>query len=85
MADENKKEVIEEGYGMSRIARGRLPKMQALSGAFAIGIARKNKDPLFDRMIRFKKAYKVVKKQILAKYGIKGKMAARKAATLHKA
>ena len=77
------KKVIEEGYGRSLIARGRLPKMQALSGAFAVGIARKSKDPLYERMLRFKKAYKVIKKQILAKYGTKGKMAARAAATKH--
>jgi hypothetical protein len=80
---EQEKEVIEEAYGRSLIARGRLPKMQALSGAFAIGIARKSNDPLYDRMIRFKKAYKVIKKQILAKYGTKGKMAARAAAMKH--
>jgi hypothetical protein len=84
MADQEK-EVIEEGYGRSMIARNRVEKMSALSGAFAIGIARKNKDPMFDRMIRFKKAYKVVKKQLMMKYGMKGKMAARVAATAHKA
>jgi len=81
MAEQEK---ITEGYQTSRVLRGRQAKMGALSGAFAIGIARKNKDPLYDRMIRFKKAYKVVKKQLLMKYGMKGKMAARTAATLHK-
>jgi len=83
MAEQETK-VIEEAYGRSMIARNRGEKMAALSGAFAVGIARKNKDPLYDRMIRFKKAYKVVKKQILMKYGMKGKMAARVAATAHK-
>ena len=80
----SKQENINEGYQTSHMLRGRIDKMAALSGAFAIGIARKNKDPLYDRMIRFKKAYKVIKKQLLVKYGMKGKMAARTAATAHK-
>jgi hypothetical protein len=32
-------------------------------------------------MIRFKKAYKLTKKQLVTKYGMKGLMAARQAAT----
>jgi hypothetical protein len=81
MSDEK---IIEEGYKTSTIKRDRLKKMGALKGAFAISIARANKDPLFERMIKFKKAYKVVKKQLLMKYGMKGQMAARKAAIAHK-
>lgn len=77
-------EQINESYGTSRIARGRLQKMGALKGAFAISIARSSNDPLYARMIKFKKAYKVIKAQIMRKYGIKGQMAARKAATAHK-
>ena len=77
-------EIIKEGYQTTRVARTRIEKMSALSGAFAIGIARKNKDPMYDRMIRFKKAYKVIKKQLMMKYGMKGKMAARAAAIAHK-
>ena len=61
-------ENINEGYQTSHLLRNRLQKMDALTGAFAVGIARRNKDPLYDRMIRFKKAYKVIKKQLLMKY-----------------
>ena len=81
MSDEK---VIEEGYGTSKISRGRLQKMGALKGAFAVSIARSSKDPLYERMMKFKKAYKVVKAQIMRKYGIKGQMAARNAATKRK-
>jgi hypothetical protein len=82
---EEKKEIIEEGYTTSRIARSKVEKMSALKGAFAIGIAREKKDPLFDKMIRFKKAYKVTKKQLIMKYGGKAAVAARQAAFKHKA
>lgn len=81
MTDEK---IVTEGYGTTRIARTRIEKMGALKGAFAISIARSQKDPLYERMIKFKKAYKVVKAQLMRKYGIKGQMAARKAAIAHK-
>jgi ribosomal protein S17 len=58
--------------------------MAALKGAFAVKIAREKKDPLFEKMIRFKKAYKVTKKQLLMKYGGKATLAARAAAMAHK-
>lgn len=74
------KKIIEESYKTSTIKRDRMRKMEALKGAFAVSIARAKKDPLFDRLIRFKKAYKLVKKQLMAKYGMKGQMAARSAA-----
>lgn len=68
-------------FKISTIKRGKFEKMSALAGAFAVKIAREKKDPLYDKMIRFKKAYKMIKKQIISKYGAKGKMAARIAAT----
>ncbi len=71
------KEVINESYGRSMIARGRNEKINALKGAFAVKIAREKNDPLYTKMIRFKKAYKLVKKQLITKYGMKGLMAAR--------
>lgn len=67
-------------YGKSMIMRGRQEKIAALRGAFAVKIAREKKDPLYDKMIRFKKAYKLVKKQLIMKYGTKATMAARAAA-----
>jgi len=76
-------EQITEGYVTSRVARTKIEKMAALKGAFAIKIAREKKDPLFDKMIRFKKAYKLTKKQLMMKYGSKGLMAARGAALKH--
>ena len=81
MSDEK---IINEGYGTSTFKRTRVEKMGALKGAFAISIAKANHDPLVDRMMKFKKAYKVVKAQLMRKYGMKGQMAARKAALAHK-
>lgn len=78
------KKVITEGFTTSRIARSKVEKLAALGGAFAVKIARERKDPLFEKMIRFKKAYKVTKKQIMMKYGGKAKVAARAAALAHK-
>jgi len=69
--------VIEEGYKTSKINRNRQVKIAALKGAFAVKIAREKNDPLFTKMIRFKKAYKLTKKQVLMKYGMKGLQAAR--------
>lgn len=77
MSDEK---VLNEAFGRSMIARGRIEKIAALRGAFAVKIAREKKDPLYTKMIRFKKAYKLTKKQLITKYGMKGLMAARQAA-----
>lgn len=76
----SEEKIIEESYGRSMIARGRLEKIAALKGAFAVKIAREKNDPLYTKMIRFKKAYKLTKKQLITKYGMKGLMAARSAA-----
>jgi hypothetical protein len=67
-------------YGKSLIARGKGEKIAALTGAFAIKIAREKKDPLYEKLIRFKKAYKLTKKQLITKYQGKAKLAARAAA-----
>lgn len=67
-------------FTTSMVKRTKIEKMSALAGAFAIKIARERKDPLYEKMIRFKKAYKMVKKQILSKYLSKGKLAARQVA-----
>lgn len=76
MSDEK---MINESYGRTMIPRGRMEKIAALKGAFAVKIARDKKDPLYAKMIRFKKAYKLTKKQLIMKYGMKGLMAARTA------
>ena len=67
-------------FTTSTIKRTKIQKMSALAGAFAMKIAREKKDPLYEKMIRFKKAYKMVKRQLISKYGLKGKIAARTAA-----
>ncbi|GEM_PF-1619041 len=72
--------VIEEGYTKSLVARTKEAKLAALTGAFAIKIARQKQDPLYEKLVRFKKAYKLVKRQIIAKYGTKAMLAARQAA-----
>jgi hypothetical protein len=77
-------EVIEEGYTTSRISRSKIDKIEALKGAFAVSIARQKKDPLYDKMIRFKKAYKLTKKQLMGKYAGKAKLAAMNAARMAK-
>jgi len=64
----------------SMVKMTKMSKMHALAGAFAIAIARKNNDPNYVKMMRFKKAYKLTKKQLMVRYGTKGLMAARQAA-----
>lgn len=76
-------EQINEGYTTSRLIRTKKEKMAALRGAFAVKIAREKKDPLYEKMIRFKKAYKITKRQLVAKYSSKALMAARIAASKH--
>jgi len=73
-------ESINEAYSRSVISRGKAEKLAALRGAFAVKIAQKNRDPLYEKMTRFKKAYILVKKQLITKYGMKGLQAARQAA-----
>jgi ribosomal protein S17 len=63
------------------VTRTGIDKFVALTGAFAVKIAREKQDPLYAKLLRFKKAYRVVKKQIMSKYGTKAKMAARAAAS----
>lgn len=58
-------------------------KMNALGGAFAMKIAREKKDPLYTKMKKLKAAYKMAKKVLLQRYGAKGRMAARIAASQH--
>ena len=70
-------------YGRSTIVSTGADKLSKLSGAFAVQIARQKNDPLYTKLIKLKKMYRIVKKQILQKYGAKGKMAARLAASKH--
>lgn len=70
-------------YQRSVVTVSPLMKMEKLAAAFAIQIARQKGDPLYVKMIKFKRAYKLVKKQLIMKYGAKGKMAARQAALKH--
>ena len=70
-------------YGKSmNVVTGR-DKMTKLAGAFAVQIARQKNDPLYGKLIKLKKMYRIVKKQIIQKYGSRGKMAARLAASKH--
>lgn len=64
---------------MSR--RSKAGKMNALGGAFAMRIARQKNDPLYTKMKKLKILYKAAKRTLLQRYGAKGKMAARMAAT----
>lgn len=79
----SEKVVIDEAYTKSLISRGKREKLSALRGAFAVQIARQSQDPLYAKLLRFKKAYKLVKKQIITKYGSKGYKAAMAAARAH--
>ncbi len=67
-------------FKTSLIKRTKREKFAALTGALAIKIARAKGDPLYDKMIRFKKAYKLLKRQIIQKYRAKAELAARKIA-----
>lgn len=67
--------------GSSMVKLTKENKLRALAGAFAIHISRQKKDPLYEKLIRFKKAYRVIKQQLIQKYGQKGMQAARLAAS----
>lgn len=76
-------ELINEGFVTSKVTRTKMDKLNALRGAFAVQIARQQKDPLYEKMIRFKKAYKLTRTQLTRKYGTKALLAARQAAAAH--
>jgi hypothetical protein len=70
-------------FAKSMITRTGMTKMNVLAAAFAIQIARQKNDPLYAKMIKLKRAYKFVKKQLIQKYAGKGRLAARQAAMKH--
>lgn len=72
---------LSESYHSSTIKRGRPQKLESTAGTLAISMARQNKDPLYDRMIKFKKMYKATKTQIERKYRSKAIAKARSLAS----
>lgn len=65
------------GFQTSLIKRTKAEKFSALVGALAIKIARQKNDPLLEKMLRYKKAYKALKRQLIQKYQAKAVLAAR--------
>jgi len=67
-------------FTTSMIKRTKREKLLALTGALAVKIARAKGDPLYGKMIKFKRAYKMLKRQIITKYKSKAYLAARRIA-----
>jgi len=82
MSEEKKKndEVMEEALKASVTRQTKQGKMARLAGGMAMAMARKNNDPLYKKAMKAKKIFMQAKAMIQKKYGMKGKMAARKAA-----
>lgn len=58
----------------------RQAKISRLSGAMAVKIAREKKDPMYVKLVKYRKLYLETKKRIQQKYGMKGLQAARQKA-----
>ena len=61
-------DLLSETYKQSMIKRGRPQKLESTAGAIAVRIARQRHDPLYDRMIKFKKLYREAKERLEKKY-----------------
>ena len=70
-------EQLEESASMIRVTRQ--AKMARLSGGLSMKMAAKANDPMYAKAMKAKKLFMLYKKKIMAKYGMKGKAAARKA------
>jgi len=70
-------ESLSESYKSSTIKRSRPQKLKSTAGSMAITLARRANDPLYKRMIKFKKMYKDIKEQIERKYKSKANTMAR--------
>lgn len=60
--------ILSEAYKQSMIKRGRPQKLESSAGAIAVRIARQRHDPLYDRMIKFKRMYRDAKERLEKKY-----------------
>ena len=72
---------LHEGYKQSTIKRGRMQKIKSTAGSLAVSIGRQKNDPLYQKMIKYKKLYKQAKMQLERKYKSKSYMMARKMAS----
>ena len=77
-------EEINEALRMSITRTTRKAKLKRLGGSMAANLAKERKDPDYKKMIKFKKLWIKYKQKVMRKYGMRGKAAARKAATKSK-
>jgi hypothetical protein len=75
----NNKEILNEALTRSIIGISRESKLKRIIGGFAIQLAKKKNDPLYKKLIRFRRAWKLMSKQINAKYRGPATLAARQA------
>ena len=68
---------IDEAVSASMVKRTPQDKIKALSAAMAVKIAKEAGDPLYKKMIKAKNLWRTYKEKIVAKYGNKGKRAAK--------
>ena len=77
--NQNDEQEIDEAVSASMVKRTPQDKIKALSAAMAVKIAKEAGDPLYKKMIKAKNLWKTYKEKIVAKYGNKGKRAAKAA------
>lgn len=72
---------LNEGYTQSTIRRGRQQKIKSTSATVAVSLARKRNDPLYQRMIRYKKLARLARQQMERKYKAQSMTKARELAS----
>jgi hypothetical protein len=77
--DKNNQEILQEALSRSIIGISREVKLKRIVGGFAIQLAKKKGDPLYRKLIRFRRAWKAMNRQIQAKYRGPATLAARQA------
>ena len=68
-ATEEQLQKLEEAFTMSMVQRSREAKINAAVGAIAVSMAKKANDPLYFKLVKYRKLWKETKNRIVAKYG----------------
>ena len=75
---------LTESYTATTMRRNRAQKTKAAAGAIGVSLARKKDDPLYKKMIYYKKLYKENKEKLQRKYKSKALSLARQKASSFK-
>lgn len=71
-------------YSTTTTKRTGKQKIQSTSAVIELSLARQANDPLYKRMMLYKKLYKLAKQQLIQKYKSKGMKLAREKAAKYK-